>query len=492
MWSGAPRALALLAVPTGPSFTLAALDALGAVALVVILGTGGWFAARRTGVIDLAAGAAVGAGAYVGGVVPAEIGVGTWWGIPLAMAAGATVTATSFVLSARAGRVLGSLGSLAVGLAVTGVLVSVPRLGGGAGYHAVPLLTPDLRWDVVALTAGALVVITLVVAADRWAVTSRASVAVRAPHISASLGRSPAADAVLGGAGTGAVLGVGGMAGAVWTGSVQPDAYGLSLAVALLLAGLIGGGHPLGALVGSAIVLVPGAVLGLGSGGFGIPVVAVVGLLVLVVRPAGIVASARPDPLGEGRSCPPQPREGGATLVVEDAPLPNGATVSFRASPGEVVALVGPNGAGKSTLLAYIAGQFPDQGTVRIADELPPVGAGRRARLGVARTWQRSHPDHRDDALRVSLRDEHAARWARDLLGRHGLSPAGAGLVRLAARAPRLALLDEPAASLPVDLVSGFVRGLADAGITVVVAEHREEVVRLADRVVRLAGGRDA
>lgn len=491
IWSEAPRVFSLLAVVSAQLFTVAALDALAAVALVVILGTGGWYAARRTGVIDLAAGAAVGAGAYVGGVVPAEIGVGAWWGVPLAMAAGATVTLTSFVLSARAGRVLGSLGSLAVGLTVTGVLVSVPHLGGRAGYHAVPLLTPDLTWDVVAITGGALAVIALAVAADRWAATSRASVAVRAPHVSASLGRSPTADAALGGAGTGAVLGVGGMAAAAWTGSVQPDAYGLSLAVALLLAGLVGGRHPLGVLVGTAIVLVPGTVLGLGSGGIGIPVAALVGLLVLVVRPAGIVASTRRDPLGAGRSCLPRPREGGARLVVEDAPLPNGATVSFRASPGEVVALVGPNGAGKSTLLAYIAGQVPDRGTVRIADELPPAGAGRRARLGVARTWQRPRTDHLDDALRVSLCDEDAARWARDQLGRDARSPAGADLVRLAARAPRLALLDEPAASLPVEVVAGFVRGLAEAGITVVVAEHREEVVHLADRVVRLGGARD-
>jgi len=45
--------------------------------------------------------------------------------------------------------------------------------------------------------------------------------------------------------------------------------------------------------------------------------------------------------------------------------------VSFRAAPGEIVALLGPSGSGKTTLLRCVAGlETPKAGTINIGDRV--------------------------------------------------------------------------------------------------------------------------
>jgi branched-chain amino acid transport system ATP-binding protein len=67
------------------------------------------------------------------------------------------------------------------------------------------------------------------------------------------------------------------------------------------------------------------------------------------------------------------------------------SSVSVEVWPGEFIAVIGPNGAGKSTLFNCLSGVLrPDSGSVsfdgRTLDGLRP---SRRARLGIARTFQR-------------------------------------------------------------------------------------------------------
>jgi ABC-type branched-subunit amino acid transport system ATPase component len=67
------------------------------------------------------------------------------------------------------------------------------------------------------------------------------------------------------------------------------------------------------------------------------------------------------------------------------------ADVTMHVDPGEFVALIGPNGAGKSTLFDCLTGVIqPERGQVTFDGR--PVGhlrPARRARLGIARTFQR-------------------------------------------------------------------------------------------------------
>ena len=97
-----------------------------------------------------------------------------------------------------------------------------------------------------------------------------------------------------------------------------------------------------------------------------------------------------------------------ATLATDDGPTPDhvltvegvavrfggvaalsDANLSVRA--GTVTGLIGPNGAGKTTLFNVISGlQTPDRGTVLLYDtDITKMKPHRRARLGLARTFQR-------------------------------------------------------------------------------------------------------
>jgi branched-chain amino acid transport system ATP-binding protein len=180
---------------------------------------------------------------------------------------------------------------------------------------------------------------------------------------------------------------------------------------------------------------------------------------------------------------------------------------SFTLEPGQVTALIGPNGAGKTTLFNVITGlRPPTRGRVLLdGQDMTGWPAPRRARAGIARTFQRLEVfgslSVLDNVLTAAElrrgwdKDAPPARdVARHVLRRVGLSsyadamadavPTGvARLVELAralALSPRLLLLDEPSSGLShseTEEFAALLRELADEGTGVLLVEHDVDLV---------------
>ena len=186
--------------------------------------------------------------------------------------------------------------------------------------------------------------------------------------------------------------------------------------------------------------------------------------------------------------------------------------IDLSVEPGEIVALLGANGAGKSTTLLAISGLAEQHGgTMRLGDQdLQSLHSAARARAGVGHVTE-------DRALFQKLTVLENLR-----LGGHGdlsglddlmeLLPAleplldrSAGglsggeqqmlaLARALIAKPRLLMVDELSLGLAPIIVKRLLknlRQLADDGLGILVVEqHVEQVLRVADRVLVLARGR--
>ncbi|MFD9129885.1 ABC transporter ATP-binding protein [Kitasatospora sp. NPDC059571] len=204
--------------------------------------------------------------------------------------------------------------------------------------------------------------------------------------------------------------------------------------------------------------------------------------------------------------------------------------VDLAVPPGRVTALVGPNGAGKSTLFDCLSGVArPDTGRVLLAGrDVTRLPDHARAGLGLARTFQQiavfpgltvgqnvliGAEQGRGNTVRglvgLPARGRAASAAAADralrLFGLEAVRdwpadrlPTGAlrllELARALAAAPRVLLLDEPAAGLDLAQTARLgtvLRALAAEGMALLLVEHDVQLVaRLADAVYVMADGR--
>ncbi len=191
--------------------------------------------------------------------------------------------------------------------------------------------------------------------------------------------------------------------------------------------------------------------------------------------------------------------------------------VSFAVERGEIVCLVGPNGAGKSTTLLAVAGAVaPTRGTI-LLDGRPIGGQPPEA---IARAGISLVPEGRHVFTQLSV-EENIRLGAQMRTDRAGvekdfqrmlaefpflggrLATTGGKLsggeqqqlviARALMTSPRLMLLDEPAlglAPLVVETVYRILRGLRDAGLTLLVVEQStHRALANADRLYVIRSG---
>ncbi|HKU95398.1 MAG TPA: ABC transporter ATP-binding protein [Vineibacter sp.] len=214
----------------------------------------------------------------------------------------------------------------------------------------------------------------------------------------------------------------------------------------------------------------------------------------------------------------------GALRAVQD--------LTFSVNAGEILGMIGPNGAGKTTAVNLISGTArPDAGEVRLAGErVTGMAAHRLVRRGLVRTFQsttvygertvwqniyrgtftqsytgfwssvmggaayrhqRERTVERVERLLADLRLDDV----RDTQARH--LPYGRqkalGIAVALASAPKLVLLDEPAAGLSAeeaDRVAEIIKKVRETEVSVVVIDHNMRfIAQLCHRVVVLHHG---
>jgi ABC-type branched-subunit amino acid transport system ATPase component len=250
----------------------------------------------------------------------------------------------------------------------------------------------------------------------------------------------------------------------------------------------------------------------------------------IAAPPAGLPLIQSGRPVAAQRSAEPILTVDGIALAFGGVRALDG--VGLSCMQGEIIGLIGPNGSGKTTLLNVISGLASCQhGSVTfLGRDITKAPTYAIARLGISRTFQHIHlvdnlsvldniavaragsdgggllqaigtvgRDRRlQDARGFALAAAERLGIANVAMEPCGRLPYGTRrrveVARALATAPRLLLLDEPAAGLneqeQKDL-AGRIRSFAAEGITVLVVEHNLVfLAALAERLICLDRGK--
>ena len=502
--------------------------------IYVIMVLGYQFIFGHAGALSLAQGAFFGLGAYVTGILGSQYGTGFLATFPLSIAGAAGLALVVAIPVLRLASHYFALATLALSQLLLLIAVNWESVTGGAnGLPGVPPVafgdwqlargTPLLVF--VWVLAGAAMLIT------RWQLTPLRTamftvmrdspLAVSAFGIDAGLLRLRAflLSAAFGGA-----------AGALFVHTnrvVSPETLGFGIMVTCLTMTVVGGRFRIpGAVIGALLLThLPEWFRGLDE--YYLVAVGALLLTMVVFAPDGLasfiraqVSANRTVPAGDsgGEAVPVADAEGTPALTVEDVSKRYGGIqaldrVRLVIGPGEIVGLIGPNGAGKTTLANIVTGlDRPASGALRAGNfDLAAAGPTAIARHGVARTFKTPQlPDALTvhTALATAAANIGANRASDAIIAACTLTdsadkPCGAlahgvrrrvEIARALAGAPRLLVLDEPAAGLaPSEQaeVAAILREAAGAGLAILVIDHNLEFLRpLATRLTCLDAGR--
>jgi len=200
--------------------------------------------------------------------------------------------------------------------------------------------------------------------------------------------------------------------------------------------------------------------------------------------------------------------------------------VDLDVGDGQLVGLIGPNGAGKTTFIDAISGFVPCRGSAELdGRDISKLKPHRRARLGLARTWQSielfddltvaenltvaayrpSVVTTVKEIVSKAVEGTGATDAVLELLGLEAIRDAMpaeltqgqrklVGIARALATEPRVICLDEPAAGLDTQEsteLAGRLRQVVDAGTSMLLVDHDMGLVLgICDRVIVLDFGR--
>ncbi len=188
-------------------------------------------------------------------------------------------------------------------------------------------------------------------------------------------------------------------------------------------------------------------------------------------------------------------------------------SVNLSIKPGEIFALLGPNGAGKTTLISIICGIVNSTEGQVLIDGFDNVKDYRKTRslIGLVpqelttdsfeTVWATANfsrglfgkppaPAHIEKILKdLTLWDKKDSQ----LMTLSGGMKRRVMIAKALSHEPQILFLDEPTAGVDVELRRDMwevVRGLRDAGVTIILTTHYiEEAEEMADRVGVITGG---
>jgi len=506
-----------------------------------LAGFGAWAAARVASSFDVPFVVAVPIG------IAAAIAIGVLVALPAIRTRGVTLAIVTLALSLVFSALIFQNASMTGGF--EGIRIRSPEI---FGYDLDPFAHPQ-RY--AALMLIALVIVSLMVVNLRVGATGRRMIAVRSnERAAAALGISVVGVKLYAFAVGAGIAALGGILLAFRQQNVQFASFDVFGSILLVQYAVIGGlGWISGVVLGSSAA--PGAIAtsitndilpNLDNVAAWIAIASAIGVVQLLrrapdgvaslwaamgtrflprrerVEPSEAVAAPRPESTLVGRELEVRGvsvRFGGV-MAVDD--------VSFTVAAGEVVGLIGPNGAGKTTLLDVISGFTRQQCGHVLLDgkDVSTWRPERRARAGIARSWQGvelfEELTIRDNLL-VAEDTGSLVHYLRDLVWRdhRSLSPFAesvvddlglremldqrpatlslgmiklVGIARTIVSNPAVVLLDEPAAGLDTDEsqeLSTLIRNFAARhGVSIVVIEHDIALIlNTCDRIVALDFG---